>query len=304
MQQASLTKPAPQPPSTATGSEAVFLKPQDPKIYNSTNGTLEPQYITSIDPTEAWIWISSRDCAGDDKTNCRYEIAQPLGTGVRRINLLGTTMLWDSPNVNPRNQRVRFFSTNSGGFHEVDVPTGFYATSVALAIALVAALNTATGSSGLTFSQIPTPLFPNQHTISAVGGDFYFDQQCNAVVKGMQLWSLPASTTATASKTTGTMFLMYTEYVDVVSIECTKNAKVRSLTSNQRSNVVVRAYLGGQQSPGTITFYEPDRSLSFAHRYQDPIYALDFRFLDQNGDQLYVSDPAKLQWQITLGFES
>ena len=291
--------------SPAVSAPPTFLQPQDPRIYSSTNGALEPQYVTTIEPTEAWIWIASQDCQGVDKTNCRYEISQPLGTNVRRINLQGVTMLWDSPNVNPRNQRVRFFSTNSGGFHTVDVPTGFYATSSALATALVAALNTATGSSGLTFAQAPVPLFPETYTISAVGGDYYFDPACNAVAKGMQLWNLPVSTTPTASKNTGTMFRMYTEYVDIVSIECTKNAKVRSITSNQRSNVIVRAYLGGQQSPGEITFYDLGaKSLSFAHRYQDPIYALDFQFYDQNGDRLYVSDPAKLQWQITLGFES
>jgi hypothetical protein len=283
--------------------ERVILKPQDPRVYAEGSATLEPQYITSVEPTEAWIWISSQDCSGNDKTRCNFHSTQALGVSVRRITVKGFATCWDTPNVNARNQNVRFFSSVSGVFHSVNIPAGYYGTALSLSNALIAALNTETGASSLTFSTAVIANNPAAYTLNAVGGLFYFDPTCTGVAKGRQLWNLPGDITPSASKRIGTMFLMYTQYVDVISGAITKNSKMRSITSNYTSRVAVRAYVGGSQPPGEVSFYSPPVDLHFAHRADEPIYDIDIMLLDQNGDMLYVSDPEKFMWNLTLGFE-
>lgn len=222
---------------------------------------------------------------------------------IRRITVKAVGMLWDSPNVNTRNNNIVFYSTTSGIFHSVHVPVGHYDTSAALAAAMVATMNIATFSSGITFSVAPIPLNPDAYTLSAAGGDFYFEPTCDAVFKGETLWNLPYHNTPVSSCRIGTMFLIYTKYVDIVSRRLTSQAKMRSITSDNIANVAVRVYTGGKVAPGDIVVYNPPVDLHFAHRPEDPIYEIDFLWLDQHGDQLYVNEPEKFQWDLNLGFE-
>lgn len=283
--------------------QSCFLPPQDAAIYRLP--TNEPQYVTAIEPMESWVWIDSQNTDGLDNTKSLFHpTGGTVGMAIRRITVKAVGMLWDSPNVNPRNQTVRFYSTATTLWYTVIVPTGNYTTSAALSTALVAAMNTVSGSSGLTFSVVADPLHPDTYTLNCTGfGDFYFDPLCDAVYKGETLWNLPYQDTPVSSCRIGTMFLIYTKYVDIVSRRITSQAKMRSITSNNMANVAVRVYTGGKVFPGDTIVYNPPVDLHFAHRAEDPIYEIDFLWLDQHGDQLYVNDPEKFQWDMNLGFE-
>ena len=70
--------------------------------------------------------------------------------------------------------RMSFWSSVTSSFWTVTIPEGYYVNSFTLIGGVVSALNTVTGSSGLTFSENTITLNPDAYTLSATGGNFYF----------------------------------------------------------------------------------------------------------------------------------
>lgn len=293
--------------NTSEKGEYVFITPQDVSLYHDPSK--EPQYVTAVEPIESMVWIDSQNTDGLDNTQSVYHpTSGALGLNVRRITIRAIGCLWDSPNVNPRNNTLRFFSTVSGIFHTVVIPVGYYSTSASLMAAVVTAMNTVMGASGIEFLSVPIPLQPDAYTLtfdvaSQPLDAFYLDPACDAVFKGEQLYNFPYQYAPVQSCRVGTMFLIYTKYIDIVSRAITKDSKMRSVTSSNISNVAIRFYTGGRTAPGDIVKYIPPSDLHFAHRSDSPIYEVDFLWLDQNGDKLYVNSPETFSWDLNLGFE-
>lgn len=285
-------------------SQPMFLPPRDPHVYSDS--TKEPQYVTTKRPTNAWLYFNSQDAApGTDRTNCVLGNGGVIANGFSRIRFIGVSTLWDIPNVNVRNNTFQFYSSNTGAtVHTCSIAEKFYdlSESADLMDAIVAAMNTLTGATGLTFSKAAIPFYPRTYTLSAVGGTFYFSSACTAITKGEQLYGIPRSPVLAASKQIGPMQMIYTQYVDIVSRTLTKFQKAPSVSTKNISPIVIRAYIGGNR--WGISFYQPELYLAFAWQSGTPLYNVDFEFFDQHGDPLYTTDNGQsLKWQITMEVE-
>lgn len=283
---------------------SVILKPQLTKTYTDEAGSKEPQYVTSILPQQAFIYIDTQTVpANVSKTNCQIISSQPLGITFRRIRFVGLNVIWDTPNVNPRNNEIIFRSSVTGLDYSISLGIGFFSTSASLIAHIVTQLNTVTGSSGLTFSAVAIPNMPNQYTLSSAGGLYYFSDTSTAITKGYTVYGFPTQQAYTASKTVGTMGLFYTKYVDVVSSAITKNAKSKTTSTNNISNICARIPLDNMLEPGTSAIYSASDYISFAHNFSEPLYNIDIKFLDQFGEPFYVNDPTKFVWDMAFETE-
>jgi hypothetical protein len=221
--------------------------------------------------------------------------------------VLGITALWYVPNVNPRNNTLTFHSGISGLDHTVTIPERYYDIEVPADITQLAtdirdAMNSVSGASGLTFGFAFRTGFPrtfDMTVIVPIGGTYYFVDSSSAVAKGMQMYNFERSSTLAVSHQVGPMSMMYTQFVDVKSTELTKWEKIKSVTTGNQNPVVMRAYIGGNKWGDD--FDQIDFYLAFSWKWNEPIYAVDVEFYDQNGDPLYYPNNGKdFLWQLTL----
>lgn len=274
---------------------SVVLPPQSPLFYRKINE--EPQYVTAKPPNRACVYIDSQDCVLETNKvsmiistmKSRTDRPAVLISNVNRIALASAAIHMVTPNVNPRNYTITFFSSSSNSLHTVDLAEGFYSTSVALITHIVTRLNTLTGASGLTFSQAAVPGFPDTYSLISAGGNYYFSLDCSAIKKGYQLYALPIDQTLTSNKTVGSMGLFYTKYVDFCCPTLMKYAKVKSTSTNNISNLFFRINLTDFTVPLTTYLSEatvPDANYSF--EYSESVSIIEFELRDQFGDLLYL----------------
>jgi len=272
----------------------VILEPVSPAIYQKPN--LEPQYTTYRDPNRGVVYLDSQDNTLEtNKVSMQMSTVRVAGdtpsiltNGINRIGVLSAGIYYNIPNVNPTNNVVGFFSSATSTTYNVTVPAGFYTSATALITALVAALNTATGSSGLTFSFSTITGFPNTFTLSAAGGNFYFVLTSPGVQFGYQLWNLPTEQVATASKVVGSIDLWYTRYIDITCENVIKYAKVKTKNTSLSPNLVFRVFIDDPTFPHIIS--RPNQPLSVSYNFlpSEPIYTLFFQLYDQFGHLLYI----------------
>jgi hypothetical protein len=283
---------------------SVVLKPQLVRTYTENAASTEPQYVTTVQPSQAFVYIDVQNVpAAVPKTNCQIISSQPFGTSFRRIRFSGMNISWDTPNVNPRNNELILRSSVTGLEYTISLGTGYYTSAATLAAHIVTQLNTVTGSSGLTFSVAAIPNMPNQFTLSAAGGLYYFINTSTAITKGYTVFGFPTQQAYTASKTLGTMGLIYSKYIDIVSSAVTKNAKIKTSASNAISNICARIPLDDPPEPGQSYKYAAGSYISFAHNVSEPLYNIDIKLLDQFGDIMYVNDPLTLFWDMAFEME-
>lgn len=277
----------------------VILDPVTPQRYKDDGK--EPQYVTFQYQNQGEIYLDSQTSI--DKIGPANMILSTrkttdsqqnlLFTNISRVSVQSIGFNFISPNVNPRNNRIVVFSSFSGSFHQVDLIEGFYNTTDLLIDHIVTRLNTITGLTGLTFSRVAVPLMPGAYTLSSAGGNYYFNLDCSAMVKGYQLYNLPRDQTPTSSKIVGVMSLIYTRYIDFVSSQLTKYAKVPSRTTGYSNNIIERMYIDDSTYPHVVAQYEPGSSI-FNYKPTDSVSSIDIKLLDQFGDELYVP-----QWNGT-----
>jgi hypothetical protein len=287
--------------------QRVYLPPTAPAGY--ADSSAEAQYVTAKRPISGGVYISSQDTPyGTDRTKCQVGGSNILASNANRMRMLGVAVIWNIPNVNPRNNSLSFFSSVTGLVHDVTLTEAYYDITVpadiaALMVDIVGALNSA--GSGLSFSSTPAVGFPRKFVITAVGGLFYFVTTSDAVAKGEQMYLFQREgrvPVPAASKTVGPMNLIYTMFVDIKSTVLTKWAKIKSMTTGNQNPVVMRAYVGGNK--WGYDFQELHDYLAFAWKWSEPIYSIDFSFFDQNGDPLYAPNGGKdFIWQISLEAE-
>jgi len=198
------------------------------------------------------------------------------------------------PNVNPRNNNIIFYSSVSASTHSVIVPEGYYDDATVLSVAIKDAMNTVTGSSGLTFSvsaEIATA--PRSYTLTAAGGTYHFVLTCNAITHGETVWALDTNQANLAVHTIGPMSLQYTWWIDIVSTVLTKYAKMRSITSGAQGNVFIRMVPTDQfrEIPwGDVydSFIKED--ITYAFKPSEVVTSVDIQLYDMYGDLLYIPD--------------
>lgn len=255
----------------------------------------EPQPVVAKNPTSSWIYLTSRYLPlgtprnnfvlSTDRNGNSIEFARETS----RISAVGVGIEnWYIPNCNPRNQTLGFYSSVSGLTHSVSVPEGYYETSDGLAAAIVIAMNAA--GSGQVFSQLPKPLYPRAHIITANVGNFYFIPDCDMSLKGVSLVGIPIDTTPTTSKQIGPMGLTYTNFVDFHSTALTQYQKMRSITISNRSSLFIRAYFDKVKWGDAAYELTNLENLSFAFRANTVLTSIDIQLYDSWGDLLYIPD--------------
>lgn len=284
-----------------------------PKVNYSINRDqdLEPQEIMSRMPVSALVYLDS-DNLPAPRNQMFFSSGIRYVSGASKISFVGCSIAnFYIPNCNVRNNTLTFYSSVTASEFTVVVPEGYYSTSAALIAATVAALNTVTGTSGLTFSSAPVANFPDQYSLNSAGGSYYIVTTCDAYRKGAILFGFVADPVLATSHIVGPMGLNYTQYVDVISTVLTKHQKMRSITSKGRSNIFARAFMGLNNATGAgawgLTYYAATAAeeTSFNTLAAQDITGIDIDLYDSNGELLYIPDylADKLYFQMTFKIE-
>ena len=212
--------------------------------------------------THGYTFIdSARDASNDTNWSVNELVISGnndiLSKQVSQYAVYSTGYVLENQQVNARNSTVQFYSSNTGGvggtLFSVTVGHQYYASESALMTGLITALNTVTGSSGLTFSFAVSPQHPLKFTLSAVGGTFCFALQSSdrsidtnlGVVNGKFLWNLPREQVLSASKIVGMVLGFYSRYMDIVSVDLTDNVRIPASSFDKRlgSNLLFRLFV-------------------------------------------------------------
>lgn len=251
---------------------------------------LEPQPTTAKDAPSSLLYIDTDDLP-NGANRADFVISNNIQylSNVGRLTFVGCGVAnWWIPNVNPRNNLLRVMY--GGVPYSVPIPVGWYdyTTPNVLAAAIQLALDTHI-IPGWTVTAISN--YPAKYTIDAPGAvTFYFiDEDANtALTKGDTVFGFETTQNATLTKTVGPMLFKYTRYVDVCSTVLTKYAKLRSITTNSRSRIFARAFIGGEKWGDTFYAAPSTEAFQFSFRPAEVVTSIDIQLYDSHGDPLYI----------------
>lgn len=241
--------------------------------------------LTELDKTN--MFASTKRSVADRGANLLHRAV--------KISCNSMSLQFFSPNINPRNNTITFFSSASAALHTVIVPEGFYSVPNMI-LAVQTALNTATGASGLTWTiALRNPNIPGIYDITTAGGNFRFDLNCSMVVRGQQLINLPIDQTLNAAKILGYASGFYTKYIDISSNQITKYQKHESKSTGFNNDIIFRLFIN---DPTTISYISVNTFTDVettVYRYDpsDGTPSIDLKVLDQFGDFLYLPQQAE-----------
>lgn len=295
---------------------SVLLKPQELSLFR--NSDLEAQWVTSKEPNRAAVYLDSQDYKLEENpvdliastSNFLGSYPSILASGITRISIDGAGLNFVTPNVNIRNNNIIFFSSVTSTFYSIIVPEQFYLTATDLITAIVAAMNTVAGSSGLTFSFTTIPGFLAKFNLNSAGGNYYILNTSNAITRGLQLWALPTEQIPSNSKIVGNIKLLYTTYIDFCSQTLLKYVKLKTTTTNLSNNVIFRIHLV-EILENSILFLTRTRApnVQYYFKPEEPITQIDIQIRDQFGDLLYVPQSPNggfqgFFWNLSLSIET
>lgn len=300
--------------------QGVILTPISDEIQTDPN--LEPQMVRIRAQNNGNLFIDSSKRESFLSNNIPTKVVLGGGeknniflTKIVRLSVTGIGINFITPNVNRTNNVVIFLSSNTGAVeHTVIVPEGFYQTRLDLMNALVVALNTATGASGLAFSHVIPTINPLITNLASAGGSYLFFVPTSgpiqsAIERGKQLWNLPIEQILSTSKIVGAINLMYTRYIDIQSRALTRHTKnPKTSNSGGATNLLFRLFLPAPpQGPplgfvGGFTVANPTW-INFSR--SQSITSVDFTIVDEFGDELFVPQYAEgtdsgFYWDLIL----
>src|SRR3972149_9155532 len=222
--------------------------------------SLEPQYIRKRHNNNSYLFMDSVDRSPQFNELSVFLLNSGPNLFARRIKrfaISNVNFAWDTPNVNPNNWQIRFFSTLSGIYHSVIVPEGFYIFSD-LNIGLQTALNTVTGASGLTWTISATTDGHRRYfksVVGAPGAAFFFDPTSTLITRGLHLLNLPIDQIPTSSKFCGAVQLFYTRWFDILSAQMLQYDKNPNASSRfGATNLLLRIDLTSPEIPHNELF--------------------------------------------------
>ena len=279
--------------------QAVVMKPVDPMIYIREASAREPQYVTSIQPVQSKVYVSSVDAEYDGGTSYNVIPKQNLGTGFRRVRLVACNFTWISDNVNSENNNlvVQFLDNSEASFTFAE---GNYVDIASLVLEMNAQFAAGGSPYGITASASPVSgsIKIEATTPFAVVAD------CKFYAYGSAMWGVtPALLNKLSNHTFGPIGFVCTHWVDVVSAEILKNQKMRSISTGNQSNILCRIPL---QKPaiGERIQYIPETYLAFARNSTEPLYGFDIYFTDQYGYDLPQRGNRLFSWNLVLELEA
>lgn len=294
--------------------ESIILEPVSSGIYDNTN--LEPQFIQSRTINKANIHILASDAIFEtNRTDIlissiknKNDQPQNLGRGIKRITVGNIGMSWVTPNINERNNTLRFRSSISSSFHTITLQEGFYDDRTVLMNEIINKMNSVGSGQVYTFTQIPLS-GGYRFQINCIPGLFYFDNNCSALLKGSNVYGFQKESLTPigqSSKSVGPMFLCYTRYVDFCSTRLNAYSKMQDTTTGYSSNIIYRAGFDLNNAilkPGFLNvIVASETAKNFL--YDDSLTLIDFQVRDEFGELLYVpSYNQNFDWGIRLVVE-
>ncbi len=283
-------------------ADAITIAPVDPSIYVREGSSKEPQYLTTISPVSSKVYISSYDAEQVSRGSFVVHPVQNLGTNFRRVRMVSADFIWTLTNVNPRNNVLTIIWPANGVDPLMSKTYGIAVDEYNSIATLNTAINNAiagdpfealAASNSLTY-------FP-EITLTSTR-TFYIDPNCGFYKYGASMYGITADVlTPKAQHIIGPVSFLYTQWVDILSSELTKNQKMRTVASNNTSNILARVALG-DPSPGARLRYIPETYLACARNINEPLYQFDITFLDQYG--LSPDAPSfPFTWFLTLELE-
>lgn len=252
---------------------------------------LEPQHVRIRSNNNALLYLDSADRIDQQPFNdFSLNKATVLSRKIKRFALDGAQFMWSIPNVNEKNNVITFFSTTSLLNHSVTVPQGFYDFTT-IQVAMVTALNTVSGASGLTWSTSAVPAGGMKFNLNVAGGTYHF-VDCIWITYGDFLVPLPEELTNSASKMTGWCMLTYTRWFDIISFsfyQYTKNPN--STTKYGEKNILARIFMDGDMA------YNPSPNWKFFQvtvpkwvnfEISQNIANIDIKIYDEFGNLLFL----------------
>jgi hypothetical protein len=226
----------------------VILSPITDDQSGVLDNNLEPPFVRVRGRNSCFTFLDT--FAREERiSNSSYLISNPSGILAKRTKRFSISYLsafMPTPNINPRNNAITF-ATGAGTF-TVTIPEGFYTRTQAIA-ALLVALNTVSGPSGVTFTA-PNQ-FPNSNLYITLTGTNPFRIQSNTfVTTGSVFWGflpgdprLSSSAALSTTLTIGPITALYTRYWDFVSRELLQHTKAANTGSDVPANTLFRAFL-------------------------------------------------------------
>ena len=221
-------------------------------------------------------------------SQARYSIGgEILQSKVNKLAMFSYDMRYNVPNINSRNNIITFFSTASGLNHTVTLDEEHYLRA-ALMIEIRSKLNTVSGASLLTFSEVET--FDSVYELSAVGGSFRFLSSshidraapCSGLLK----------TTGNVSSMLVVVGAQYTDYIDVV-IESFRDAQILQ-NSFTKDNIfpstghMFRIPIDQFDSDAYCFHREQFFNLNFVTIRNKQLNTLEISLYDQFGELVYT----------------
>lgn len=216
-----------------------------------------------------------------------------LSQKTKRLRVSKLRLLYNVPNINTRNNRLVFansaFPTVN---YTVNIPVDFY-TVASARVALLATLNSVTGSSGLTFSL--TDVFAGSTayvTLSVAGGQAIFRSSSfwdRSFFWGIPMYrpeNSPYIDVPLSSIQFGPITARYTDYVDFVCREAYQFSKINTTGTQSYGDVLGRIYLDGTGTGQPISQEVPESWINYDK--DSSITSMTITLLDMFEQPLYV----------------
>ncbi len=270
----------------------IFEKGASAELQDLKNRELEPQALKIRAQNNATIFLDVSERGRKDLPPVDIRLSSRNNTlflkDVVRMAVSDFFLVWVTPNINIRNNVIRFFSSVTGQIHISTIPEGFYNTRVAMIDALVIALNSPTVNSGILFAGSPDTLNP---TCATITGDFTFrfDITSSMIVKGEPLFNISQDQSLTLTKKVGSINGQYTKHVSIFSRQLNQWRKNPN-TSNTGGTNTLLFRLGLENQLGIPGFQEEivQNLVWFNFKPDQTLSDLDFTLRDQFGEILYI----------------
>jgi hypothetical protein len=263
---------------------------------------LEPQLIRKRHGNISWIFLDSNYSSSTYNGNSSFILQNTYFIRkIQRFAFSSMNYTYVTPNINPNNQVVSFQSSNTGStIYSVSIPEAFYLTSASFVTAFIAALNTVTGASGLTFTDSLLTDGSNRGTITAAGGTYVFTPS-SFMKYGENVAALPLNDSLSATKNIGPIFLIYSRYIDINSsslTQFTKNPNVSNSPNN--SNLLTRIDVTNPAQH--IAFFTFTNTAWFNFNKSMGLDNIDIQLIDEYGFPLYIPAYATANFYVLITF--
>ncbi len=277
------------------------------------DNNLEPSYVRVRTRNASFSYIDTFD-RNSRISNTSYIIASSgelLSKRTKRFALSYYAPSISTPNINPRNNTVTFSAAAAPGvLYTVTIPIGYYTRDQAIT-ALLAALNTVSGASGVVFTA------PNQFVNSSIyivltGTNAFRISGGTFTQTGHAFWGFPpgdsrfsAVAPFVTTLTLGPITALYSRYYDITSQYVLQHTKAANTGNRVPGNILIRVYtqiVPDPQVTGTVQFESTSENSSWNFDAGASLATIDLNIVDEFGQPYYLPNDETNGSYLQLAF--